>query len=519
MPTETTNPFDRFVTDAVNYSSFEPAISPADALAAITAWDLARPLAQRLEETYVVFGRVAVDGNSGNLGPLSFANSDESAVAAGYSDFEAWGDAMYVFRSSFVTPTFALSGKITAEVRRALNAALPTRFSVSFSGGKMRFVTTRKGPIAARFVRSETIRARGMRGGSWRIRQFTVREDGSYDPTQIIDMLKVSREFAANYLNRVIRARIDLREQSENKLSNQPKYIRNAKANGNSGMGFQGWLEGRAYKINSGGIEIIANLPAAGHGKVSSRKWGIEVESPGARGLSAPGGWRSVSDGSLSSAYDDGYQSGDCQEFVSPILHSFHSKGLEFLTDEMTDRPQNDSAGLHVHVEAKDLSAPQLGAIVFGYQIIEPLIKAAYQREKWQYCEPRRAYDVLRLFKALSANEDSDYGTRYTTLNLQSLEEHGTIEFRAMGPVYEYEYLIRWASFCREMVNTAKNGAKAKDYQSVVDEASLRALFIKFGNETVDNALSEMDESVLSSIQNDNSRVNRELVLNTNGEI
>jgi hypothetical protein len=156
---------------------------------------------------------------------------------------------------------------------------------------------------------------------------------------------------------------------------------------------------------------------------------------------------------------------------------------------------------------------------VFGYQIIEPIIKAAYEREVWQYCALRDNRTVLRLMKALSKSESIDYGTRYTTLNLCSLEEHGTIEFRAMGPVYEYEYLIRWASFCREMVNTAKNGAKAKDYQSVTDEASLRALFIKFGNETVDNAMSAMTDDIRESLQYDNRNVTHELVSATNGEI
>jgi hypothetical protein len=514
------NPFDRFITDSSSVRAITPAISEADAREAVTLWDATRSVASRLVATYVLFGRAGVEGQAAPFGPFSFAFDDQSAQDAGYSDFEAWGEAMVTFRSTFLQPTFAVTGQITAEVRRTLNKALPAKFSVSFAGGKMRFATTRNSALATQFCKDQTIRAKQSDGSQWRNRPFTVREDGTYAPDQIVDMFRISATFADGYAVVIKRQRDALRSASENKLSNQPKHVRNErKRSGDSEQGFTAWLEKRAANSVSGGRAIIANLPAAEHGKASSRKWGIEVESPGARGLDAPQGWRSVGDGSLNSAYDDGYQNGDCQEFVSPILHSFHSKGLEFLTDEMTDRPQNDSAGLHVHVEASDLSAPQLGAIVFGYQIIEPIIKAAYQRSKWQYCNLRTNYDVLRLFKALSADEGADYGTRYTTLNLQSLEEHGTIEFRAMGPVYEYEYLIRWASFCREMVNTAKNGAKAKDYQKVVDEASLRALFIKFGNETVDNALSEMTDEIRSSIQNDNSRVGYELVNATNGEI
>jgi hypothetical protein len=521
MPTTTTTTENTYLPDTQNIrSNYLPVITPEEATAQLMAWDASRAVSSRLDARYIIVGRAGVYGQSGPFGPLSFAFDDESAVEAGYENFEAWGEAMVTFRSTLLQSTFALDGKITAIVRRAMNKNLPSGFSVSTSENKLRFVTTRKSALAQTFAKRQTIVAKEANGGGWRNRPFTRKAEGTFDPAHILDMIKTAEKFAEKYKAFINAERKRLKQASMDKVSNQPRHIRNAKvrSGGGSEQTFDTFLVTRAARVKKYSREIIDNLPAAAHGTASSRKWGIEVESGGARGVTAPQGWRSVGDGSLNSSYSD-YQSGDCQEFVSPILHSFHSAGLEFLTDELSKRPQNNSAGLHVHVEANDLTAPQLGAIVFGYQIIEPIIKAAYSREVWQYCALRPNRSVLSLMKALSKSESIDYGTRYTTLNLCSLEEHGTIEFRAMGPVYEYEYLIRWASFCREMVNTAKNGAKAKDYQSVVDEASLRALFIKFGNETVNSALSLMSDEIRSSLEYDNRNVSREMVTATNGEI
>jgi hypothetical protein len=521
MPTTPSTIENTYLPDTENIrTNYLPNISSAEATAQLIAWDATRAVSGRLDAQYIIVGRAGVYGQSTPFGPLSFAYDNESAVRAGYADFEAWGEAMVTFRSTLLQSTFALDGKITADVRRAMNKNLPSGFAVSTAENKLRFVTTRKSALAQNFAKRQTIAAKESRGDRWRVRPFNRLEDGSFQPTAIFDMIKTAESFASNYKAFINAERKRLKQVSIDKVSNQPRHIRNARvrSGGGSEQTFDAFLVTRAARVKKYSREIIDNLPAAAHGTASSRKWGIEVESGGARGVSAPQGWRSVSDGSLNSSYSD-YQNGDCQEFVSPILHSFHSAGLEFLTDELSERPQNNSAGLHVHVEANDLTAPQLGAIVFGYQIIEPIIKAAYEREVWQYCALRDNRTVLRLMKALSKSESIDYGTRYTTLNLCSLEEHGTIEFRAMGPVYEYEYLIRWASFCREMVNTAKNGAKAKDYQSVTDEASLRALFIKFGNETVDNAMSAMTDDIRESLQYDNRNVTHELVSATNGEI
>lgn len=317
----------------------------------------------------------------------------------------------------------------------------------------------------------------------------------------------------------------------------------------------------------------VPTLPFIPHGFSSSRRWGIEVESGGARGVQAPEQWRRISDGSLRSAWD-GYQevqdfepydeevtsfihpnncqgnasrhqfvnetynrltgnydysqnpeyvdpaacescgtvtrtehrtpqtithraqNDDCAEFVSPILVSMHSNGLKSLTDQLILQPQNASAGVHVHVEADDLSHAEVATLIFGYDLLEPILEASYQRESRRYCARRDASTVLDHARKLRQSKnitshDVRGGDRYVTLNTTALNQHGTIEFRAMGPVYDYDYLVRWAMLCRELVNIVKAGVTTKQFSKVKSWQDLLNLLAKYGKEYVRAAVYE----------------------------
>lgn len=317
----------------------------------------------------------------------------------------------------------------------------------------------------------------------------------------------------------------------------------------------------------------VGSLPFVPHGLSSSRRWGIEVESGGARGVNAPAHWTRTTDGSLRSAYD-GYvevqdfephdeevtdylpirsctnrsqhereievmgadgrwtwgpnpaymdpancehcgertrivhmvpetirhtaQSGDCAEFVSPILVSMHSTGLESLTTQLGVRPQNSSAGVHVHVEASDLTEKQVAALIFGYDILEPLLEASYRREERRFCLRRDAENVLGMARKLRPGAEGPTrdevrgGNRYVTLNTTALNAHGTIEFRAMGPVYEYDYLVRWAMLCRELVNLAAANVTVQQFSRIKSWQDLLMLLAEYGKEYVRAATYEL---------------------------
>ena len=322
-------------------------------------------------------------------------------------------------------------------------------------------------------------------------------------------------------------------------------------------------------------VKHIPTLPFVPHGLSSSRKWGIEVESGGARGVTAPESWRRIRDGSLRSAWEGHVevqdfepfdeevtarvswyncennarheavaseyyeetgeyiqvlnpnyldprecelcgnvtrivhrtpqtithrrQDDDCAEFVSPILVSMHSKGLEYLCTELSKQPQNSTAGVHVHVEANDLTPMQLSTLVAAYDILEPFLEASYQRESREYCR-RRTHDLtLEAARSAKSRKDARAGqgnTRYVTLNLESLNKHGTVEFRAMGAVYDYEYLARWAMFCREMVNVVAAGATVAEFSRARKWGDVLAILAKYGKEYVRAQVFEMTGEV-----------------------
>lgn len=352
---------------------------------------------------------------------------------------------------------------------------------------------------------------------------------------------------------------------------------------------FERFLDKIGTKFEDTTTQVIKQMPVAKHGKLASRRWGIEVETGGARGVTTPDEWDRKYDGSLTSAYTssgthyidpedcpdydhvnetvtrdfragdwyydekgryitvqeagtltipnpdyepadycsscgdvelDEYYDGDdsdCAEFVSPILKSFHSRGLESLIDQLQHNPQNNSAGIHVHVEADDLTPKMVGAVVVSYQVIEKLIESSYNRTARSYCKPRSPRDVIQVMKGVKVAKkvpsrhdyDNDFvtGDRYHSVNLCALSAHGTIEFRAMGPVTEahnmtadsgidYDHLIKWASFCREIVNVAKAGAPIREWSAVKNFQDVINIFVRYGKEVPSILGSELAEQL-----------------------
>lgn len=250
----------------------------------------------------------------------------------------------------------------------------------------------------------------------------------------------------------------------------------------------------------------------------ASRSWGAELEvtdaghvyslgadmkSPGqrlvAKSLDVPKGWAAVRDGSLRNMIGDGKWY-DPWEFVSPIISTTFDPGLKQLCDQVDGTVKYQRAGVHIHVNATDrdgnrLTRQQIDRLLFLYNSVSPLFDPILMRRTREFCKPydldewvegwrRRSYpekaarylpgdprhgirgvgpgseDVvenvaqrMRLYKTGHADRDNIH--RYRDVNVESLAKHGTIEFRALGAVYNYEHIVKWAWMCREMVNYA----------------------------------------------------------------
>lgn len=239
----------------------------------------------------------------------------------------------------------------------------------------------------------------------------------------------------------------------------------------------------------------FATVPLLPEGTETSRTWGIEVETVRAQLTSRPRGWESVHDGSLNNSdssscscecdgcydgdhcnrrrddcYDDA--TGEGREFVSPVLNHFNSSGLQQLCNDLPDDEDDSSPGIHVHVGALDLSVTDVARLLASYSIIRPLLAPLYHRQTEEYCRETAA-SVIRWWLAAARSYLRENGTvpeprhicesnpnasRYLDVNVHALSKHGTIEFRSMGPYYNYDHLVRWAWLVRELTNVSKLG-------------------------------------------------------------
>lgn len=259
--------------------------------------------------------------------------------------------------------------------------------------------------------------------------------------------------------------------------------------------------------------EQWATIPLVDVGTKTSRTWGIEVETVRAHQTSRPAGWSDVYDGSLDSDgcdcdCDDCYNgehcedsdslcsNGESREFVSPVLDSFNSNGLRKLCHDLGDYESNTTPGIHVHVGADNLTVMDVARLLFAYGVVAPLITPLYHREAFGYCKEMGSDNVqwwmsavksyLRTSGHIPTPRDicHDQPTdRYNDVNLYSLSKHGTIEFRAMGPFYNYDHLVRWAWFVREMVNVSRLGLDQSVWTSCKSIADVITVLRKYGQE------------------------------------
>ena len=274
-------------------------------------------------------------------------------------------------------------------------------------------------------------------------------------------------------------------------------------------------------------------IPLHSAGVETSRTWGIEVETVRADETSTPRGWRDVNDQSLhpdsgggscdcgcDSCYDDEHcnrSHRDCyydeghtaREYVSPKLKHFNSSGLRNLCSDLGDDEENTTPGIHLHVGAGDLTVTDIARLLFAYAVASPLIENLYYRQDREYCSEMFHDNVQHWLSAVkrSLREtgavptvrevlDTQPANRYVDVNLHALSKHGTVEFRAMGPHYNYEHLVRWAWFCREMVNVSRLNIPQPVWTSCTSVEDVIKVLRTYGSES---PLDKANESIIVS--------------------
>jgi hypothetical protein len=161
------------------------------------------------------------------------------------------------------------------------------------------------------------------------------------------------------------------------------------------------------------------------------------AEDPGGLGHA----WSVVGDASVA----DGF------ELRSPPLRYSDLSAIEAIVGHLTvsgARGAPDRAGVHVHADAESLSVREIVNVVELWDRVEPALRWQFDvhpRRSLLYCRPARTFAAL-LRTSQPSNmtelrslwlEDRPGGCgsvrRHRSLNLESLFERGTIEFRLFG--------------------------------------------------------------------------------------
>lgn len=211
---------------------------------------------------------------------------------------------------------------------------------------------------------------------------------------------------------------------------------------------------------------------------IPTRKFGIEIEALGASmpaisaALNAVGvvcavegynhqrrnHWKVLYDGSLS-----GYNS---FELVSPPLSG--EAGIEEVRKVCRALATlgvtvNRSCGLHVHVDANDLTTPVLATLVKRYNqhvsIIDSFMPRSRRDENNTYCRNNSEFELSRTDSWLNQAPRrfaEQFSERYRKFNLASYLRHGTVEFRQHSGTVNGEKIENWVRFCVGFVEQSR---------------------------------------------------------------
>lgn len=262
----------------------------------------------------------------------------------------------------------------------------------------------------------------------------------------------------------------------------------------------------RALQSNATSLDDWNALPILGmraKQAKSSRDWGIEIEVIDAADVIVPPSFKRERDHSLREQIGDGKKY-DPWEFVSDILDTTFSDPLWMLCDQTRNTVKYYKAGVHVHVSAKRnadgqyMTTAEVSRLLELYALLSSLLDPVLQRRSKEFCVPikyeqwargwfvqsgsakrgrvRAKQEPMAVDNAAAwaeithgPNHDSEQTNwkRHQEVNLQALNKYGTIEFRSMGAVYDYEYLTRWAWFLRELVNYAQSDLPLDPFRKV----------------------------------------------------
>ncbi len=180
---------------------------------------------------------------------------------------------------------------------------------------------------------------------------------------------------------------------------------------------------------------------------------GIQCERPNSTHATAEN-WKAVYDGSVSNG----------AEVVSPILSEARLNEAHKVTKALKDSGArvDRATGFHVHIGADAFGGKaNLASFILNYYGAHHAIAAlvAPSRLNNRYCAIlNRTAAEAQASHTLNGNEGAYNGNRYTSLNIEAMQRHGTIEVRLHQGTLNGVKAIAWAKLMSAMVDATKNG-------------------------------------------------------------
>jgi len=220
-------------------------------------------------------------------------------------------------------------------------------------------------------------------------------------------------------------------------------------------------------------LEIIGLQPYAAARALTEA--GLNAQDSGYT-HSTTGYWKTLLDGSVY---------GGC-EAVSPILYG--EDGLTELTTAINALRQagatvNTSTGMHVHVDARDLTGDEFGRTFAFYTERQDLFDmlVAPSRRHNTYC---RKYDsrTIAQIKRVAQEQGKEqvryaYDDRYMTVNVTSYGRHGTLEFRQHQGTLNATKAVSWVRLLLAIVTKVQacteETVSATDLPAMIDGLGL----------------------------------------------
>lgn len=165
--------------------------------------------------------------------------------------------------------------------------------------------------------------------------------------------------------------------------------------------------------------------------------------------------WKAVYDGSVSNG----------AEVVSPILNPSRLNEAHKVTQALkANGARVDRAtGFHVHIGLNAFRSDygNISRFILNYYAMHSGIAAlvAPSRLNNRYCNIlNRAYAERQAEYTNNQNDGAFNGNRYTSLNLESIRRHGTIEIRLHQGTLNGVKAIAWAQFMAALIDTSVQG-------------------------------------------------------------